>query len=63
MVARSCAPYPHLSVRANLSFRSRISGGPRAEIDRRVADSGEVLELAAYGPDPTDIGAGLRLDP
>ncbi|MCA3436088.1 MAG: sn-glycerol-3-phosphate ABC transporter ATP-binding protein UgpC [Rhodobacter sp.] len=61
MVFQSYALYPHMSVRANLSFGLRISGEPRAEIDRRVADAVEVLELGPYlDRRPSQLSGGQR---
>jgi ABC-type sugar transport system ATPase subunit len=61
MVFQSYALYPHMSVRANLSFGLRISGVPRAEIDRRVAHAVEVLELGPYlDRRPSQLSGGQR---
>ena len=61
MVFQSYALYPHMSVRANLSFGLRISGLPRAEVDRRVAAAVEVLELGPYlDRRPSQLSGGQR---
>ena len=61
MVFQSYALYPHMSVRANLSFGLKISGLPRAEIDRRVSEAVEVLELAPYlDRRPSQLSGGQR---
>jgi multiple sugar transport system ATP-binding protein len=61
MVFQSYALYPHMSVRANLSFGLRISSLPRAEIDRRVAAAVEVLELGPYlDRRPSQLSGGQR---
>lgn len=61
MVFQSYALYPHMSVRANLTFGLRISGVPRAEIDRRVAHAVDVLELGPYlDRRPSQLSGGQR---
>jgi multiple sugar transport system ATP-binding protein len=45
LVFQSYALYPHLSVRENLAFPLRLARKPRAEIDRRVAETAALLEL------------------
>ncbi len=47
MVFQSYALYPHMTVRDNLAFGLRRRQMPRAEIDRRVRDAGEILGLTA----------------
>ncbi len=45
MVFQSYALYPHMSVYENMAFGLRIRKMPRAEIDKRVQDAAEILEL------------------
>jgi ABC-type sugar transport system ATPase subunit len=46
MVFQSYALYPHMNVRKNLSFGLETLGVPRAEIDRKVRDAAEILQIA-----------------
>jgi ABC-type sugar transport system ATPase subunit len=45
MVFQSYALYPHMTVRANLSFGLRIRKMPQNEIDSRVAEASQMLGL------------------
>jgi multiple sugar transport system ATP-binding protein len=45
MVFQSYALYPHMTVAENLSFSLQLRGQSRAEIERRVRESAEVLGL------------------
>ncbi len=45
MVFQSYALYPHMTVYGNLAFSLKNFGVPRREIDRRVREAAEVLEL------------------
>src|SRR5206468_4285824 len=45
MVFQSYALYPHMTVAENLSFSLKLRGQSRAEIERRVRASAEVLGL------------------
>ena len=47
MVFQSYALYPHMTVAANLGFALKLRGLPRAEIDARVREAAQVLELGA----------------
>src|SRR3989440_12471739 len=61
MVFQSYALYPHMSVYDNLAFSLRNRHLPKAEIDKRVNEAGEVLEL---GPllkrKPKQLSGGQR---
>src|SRR5690606_31536844 len=48
MVFQQYSLYPHLTVRQNLEFplKSPLLGTPRAEIERRVAQVAEVLQIS-----------------
>jgi lactose/L-arabinose transport system ATP-binding protein len=46
MVFQSYALYPHMSVERNLSFGLRMTGTPRAEVDRRVGRALDILQIA-----------------
>ena len=45
MVFQSYALYPHMSVRENIAFPLKIAKLPKAEINRRVAEAADILEL------------------
>src|SRR5262245_48522310 len=45
MVFQSYALYPHKTVRANLAFPLRMRRFERAEIERRVRETAELLEI------------------
>jgi oligogalacturonide transport system ATP-binding protein len=45
MVFQNYALYPHMKVKKNLSFGLRLAGEKKAEIERRVAEVAEVLEI------------------
>jgi multiple sugar transport system ATP-binding protein len=61
MVFQSYALYPHMTVRQNISFPLRIVHMPREEIDRRVAEAAELLELNEYlDRKPASLSGGQR---
>ena len=45
MVFQSYALYPHMSVRKNLSFGLETMGVARAEIERKIRDAAEILQI------------------
>ncbi len=45
MVFQSYALYPHMSVRKNLSFGLETIGAPKAEIEQKVKDASEILQI------------------
>lgn len=45
MVFQSYALYPHLKVRENLAYPLKIRGVPRAEIEQRTSEIGELLQI------------------
>ena len=46
IVFQNYALYPHMSVAANLAFGLKLRGVPRAEIERRIARTAEMLGIA-----------------
>jgi multiple sugar transport system ATP-binding protein len=48
MVFQSYALYPHMTVRENLEFGLRMRKTSRSEMDRLVAEAGEILGLAPF---------------
>ncbi|HWV21344.1 MAG TPA: sn-glycerol-3-phosphate import ATP-binding protein UgpC [Devosia sp.] len=61
MVFQNYALYPHMTVRQNLEYGLKNRGTPREEIDRRVREAGEILEI---GPmldrKPRQLSGGQR---
>ncbi|MFT4090478.1 MAG: sn-glycerol-3-phosphate ABC transporter ATP-binding protein UgpC [Asticcacaulis sp.] len=45
MVFQSYALYPHMTVADNIAFALKIQGMPKAEIDAKVAEVAEILQL------------------
>lgn len=48
MVFQSYALYPHMSVRRNIAFPLKMAGMDKAEIDSRVSNAAEVLNLTEF---------------
>ncbi|MBN9244619.1 MAG: sn-glycerol-3-phosphate ABC transporter ATP-binding protein UgpC [Mesorhizobium sp.] len=48
MVFQSYALYPHMSVYDNMAFGMKIAREDKAEIDRRVKQAAEILQLTKY---------------
>lgn len=61
MVFQDYALYPHMSVAGNLGFSLKISGTPKPEIERRVAEAADILGLTDYlGRKPGQLSGGQR---
>ena len=61
MVFQSYALYPHMNVAGNMSFALRLAGRPRKEVNRRVREAAELLELTEYlDRRPRDLSGGQR---
>ena len=61
MVFQSYALYPHMTVAQNMGFALRLQKLDRAEIDRRVREAAEVLNLADYlDRYPKQLSGGQR---
>ncbi|WP_061929830.1 ABC transporter ATP-binding protein [Aureimonas sp. AU22] len=61
MVFQSYALYPHMTVYENMAFGMRIAGTAKPEIDRRVRQAAEILQLTAYlGRVPKALSGGQR---
>ncbi|MBC7916256.1 MAG: ABC transporter ATP-binding protein [Rhodoferax sp.] len=61
MVFQSYALYPTISVEGNLSFGLRISGAPKAEIERRVQRAADMLQLTPLlQRKPSQLSGGQR---
>ncbi|WP_309085891.1 sn-glycerol-3-phosphate ABC transporter ATP-binding protein UgpC [Chelativorans sp.] len=48
MVFQSYALYPHMTVFDNMAFGLRLAGTTRAEIERRVRETAEILQIGEY---------------
>ncbi|HEX4439638.1 MAG TPA: sn-glycerol-3-phosphate ABC transporter ATP-binding protein UgpC [Thermoanaerobaculia bacterium] len=61
MVFQSYALYPHMTIRENLEFGLRMRKTPRAEMDRLVAEAGEILGLVPlFDRLPKQLSGGQR---
>jgi ABC-type sugar transport system ATPase subunit len=61
MVFQSYALYPHMTVRDNLAFSLRNYRVPKGDIDRRVTQAAEILELdALLKRKPKQLSGGQR---
>ncbi|TBN37508.1 sn-glycerol-3-phosphate import ATP-binding protein UgpC [Paracoccus subflavus] len=61
MVFQNYALYPHMSVRQNLAYGLKNRGTPRADIDRRVAQAAEILQIGPYlDRKPRALSGGQR---
>ena len=61
MVFQNYALYPHMSVRRNMGYGLRIAGLPKAEIDRKVAEAADLLQLTPLlDRRPRDLSGGQR---
>ena len=61
MVFQHYALYPHMSVRENMAFGLRNAKVPRDEIQRRVAEAAEVLEISQLlDRKPAEMSGGQR---
>jgi multiple sugar transport system ATP-binding protein len=48
MVFQSYALYPHMSVADNMGFALKLAKVPKAEIDKRVREAADILDLTEY---------------
>ena len=61
MVFQSYALYPHLSVRENLAFPLKIAKRPKEEIERKVKEAAEILDISEYlDRKPKALSGGQR---
>ena len=61
MVFQNYALYPHMSVRQNMAYGLKIAGKPKPEIDKRVAEAAELLQLEQYlDRKPRELSGGQR---
>ena len=61
MVFQSYALYPHMSVRENLAFGLKLRKVPKAEIERRVNEAAETIQLEKLlDRKPKELSGGQR---
>ena len=61
MVFQNYALYPHMSVFDNMAYGLKIAKVPRAEIEKRVANAAEILQLQPYlTRKPRELSGGQR---
>lgn len=61
MVFQNYALYPHMSVRKNLAYGLRNRKTPRAEIDRRVNEAADILQIGSFlDRKPRALSGGQR---
>ena len=61
MVFQSYALYPHMTVRKNIAFPLKMAKLEQAEVDKRVANAAEVLNLTEYlDRRPGQLSGGQR---
>jgi multiple sugar transport system ATP-binding protein len=61
MVFQDYALYPHMNVARNMSFALRLARMPKAEIDAKVRDVAETLDLTPYlNRKPAELSGGQR---
>jgi multiple sugar transport system ATP-binding protein len=61
MVFQSYALYPHMTVRENMGFALKLAGAERSEIDRKVEEAAEILDLEQHlERRPANLSGGQR---
>ena len=61
MVFQSYALYPHMTVRENMAFALRLKKVPKAEIDRKVQEAADILDLTEHlARKPANLSGGQR---
>jgi multiple sugar transport system ATP-binding protein len=61
MVFQNYALYPHMSVRDNMGFALKLRGVPKDEIDRKVREAAEILDLTEHlDRKPANLSGGQR---
>src|SRR3954451_14872200 len=61
MVFQNCALYPHMTVRENMGFALKLAKAPKAEIERKVREAADVLELGQHlDRKPANLSGGQR---
>src|SRR3954447_7313356 len=61
MVFQSYALYPHMTVRDNIAFALKLAKRPKEEIDAKVAEASEILDLGQHlERKPANLSGGQR---
>ncbi|MEM8801600.1 MAG: sn-glycerol-3-phosphate import ATP-binding protein UgpC [Pseudomonadota bacterium] len=61
MVFQNYALYPHMSVRNNLAYGLKNRGAPKAEIEQKVNEAAELLQIAQFlDRKPSQLSGGQR---
>ncbi len=61
MVFQNYALYPHMSVRQNMAYGLKIRGLPKSEINKRVEEAADILEIREYlDRKPRQLSGGQR---
>jgi multiple sugar transport system ATP-binding protein len=61
MVFQSYALYPHMTVRDNMAFALNIAKTPKEEVDRKVNEAAEILDLKEHlDRKPANLSGGQR---
>lgn len=61
MVFQSYALYPHMSVRDNIAFPLKLAKMPKKEIDAKVSEAAEILDLTEFlDRKPSNLSGGQR---
>ena len=61
MVFQSYALYPHMTVYENMAFSLKLKKVPKDEIDRKVREAAEILDITQYlGRKPKALSGGQR---
>ena len=61
MVFQNYALYPHMTVYENMAFSLKLKKAPKDEIDRKVKEAAEILDITQYlGRKPKALSGGQR---
>ena len=61
MVFQSYALYPHMTVYENMAFALKLRHAPKDEIDKKVKEAAEILDITQYlGRKPKALSGGQR---
>jgi multiple sugar transport system ATP-binding protein len=61
MVFQSYALYPHMTVRDNMAFALKLAKVPKAEVDRKVQEAADILDLNEHlARKPANLSGGQR---
>jgi multiple sugar transport system ATP-binding protein len=61
MVFQSYALYPHMTVRENMAFALKLKKTPKAEVDRKVQEAADILDLNEHlARKPANLSGGQR---